>query len=51
MKVLPAFWRDAAWDIARLNMARKYETNSGSGHHADENESEYNKHDDNRYRL
>ena len=48
MKVSPAFWRDAAWDIARLYMARQY---AMRGHHADKNESECNEHDDDSHRL
>ena len=44
MKVLPAFWRDAAWDIARLYMAWQYATNPVRGQHADKNESECNQH-------
>ena len=27
MKVLPSFWRDAAWDIAQLDIARQCVTN------------------------
>ena len=51
MKVLPAFWRDAAWDIARLYMAWQYATNLMRGHHADKNESECNQHADDSHRL
>ena len=51
MKVSPAFWRDAAWDIARLYMARKYATIPMRGYHADKNESECNEHDDDSHCL
>ncbi len=53
MKVLPSFWRDAAWDIARLNIARPGQcvTNPMRGYHADKNESECYEHDDDSHRL
>ena len=50
MKVLPAFWRDTAWDIARLYMAW-HATNPVRGQHADKNESECNQHYDDSHRL
>ncbi len=50
MKVLPAFWRDTAWDIVRLYMAW-HATKPVRGQHADKNESECNQHYDHSHRL
>ncbi len=51
MKVLPAFRRDAAWDIARLYMTWQVATKPVRGHHADKKESECNEHDDDSHCL